>query len=241
MSRKMISTWGMIVILLVSLVGTAAAQDEAGDEPPVTETPVTEPTYYAHPVVQILSAYFGRHGVSEEPDPEETPDPDETVDPDATPTAEPPPGPEEIAEQIAQYHEDGMGFGVLVKLYAIAEASAEECAALDDSGDDEAAADEAEECTVVTVDELVEAVQGGTGMGQLFKEYGKPALLGVGHVRKALEKLADETAEPPVDETLEPPDEEGDSELSESKPGKQKPAKGKPPKQKTPKPKNKDR
>jgi hypothetical protein len=41
----------------------------------------------------------------------------------------------------------------------------------------------------VTVDELVTAVKGGTGMGTLFKQYGKPALLGVGHVKKALKTM----------------------------------------------------
>jgi hypothetical protein len=75
-------------------------------------------------------------------------------------------------DEIAAYHEDGLGFGVLVKLYAMAAASQEGC-------DDE---ESAESCGV-TVQELVEAFQSGTGMGDLFKEYVRPSIRGVGHVR----------------------------------------------------------
>jgi hypothetical protein len=78
----------------------------------------------------------------------------------------------QAGDEIASYHEDGMGFGVLVKLYAMAAESLEACA---DTGD--------EPCGM-TVEELVEAFRSGMGMGQLFKEYGKPAILGVGHVRQ---------------------------------------------------------
>jgi len=78
-------------------------------------------------------------------------------------------------DEIAAYHEEGLGFGELVKLYAIAAKSQEGC------GDD--AEDVIEPCGV-TVEELVAALQSGMGMGELFKEYGRPALLGVGHVRK---------------------------------------------------------
>jgi hypothetical protein len=76
----------------------------------------------------------------------------------------------QVSEQIAAYHEEGMGFGVLVKLYAIAQ--------------------ESETCLLnpeCTVDSLVELFQTGeVGMGQIFKEYGKPQKLGVGHVRQEL-------------------------------------------------------
>jgi hypothetical protein len=66
-------------------------------------------------------------------------------------------------EKIAEYHEEGIGFGVLVKLFAMAEAN-----------DD------------ITVEELIEQFLNGTGIGELFQEYGKPSLLGVGHVRQEL-------------------------------------------------------
>jgi hypothetical protein len=76
-------------------------------------------------------------------------------------------------DEIAGYHDEGMGFGVLVKLYQMAAESQEACS-------------DAEEACGVTVEELIAAFQSGQGMGQLFKEYGKPSMLGVGHVRKAL-------------------------------------------------------
>jgi len=80
----------------------------------------------------------------------------------------------DAGDQIAPLHEDGMGFGVIVKLFAIADESQEAC---DDDGDG------GTPCGV-TVDVLAEAFDTGMGMGQLFEEFGKPAILGVGHVRK---------------------------------------------------------
>jgi hypothetical protein len=69
----------------------------------------------------------------------------------------------EVGGQIQEYHENGFGFGVLTKLYAIADTGAASI----------------EELTALFKDE-------GWGMGQIFKEYGKPELLGVGHVKQAL-------------------------------------------------------
>lgn len=65
----------------------------------------------------------------------------------------------QAGDQIAAYHRDGLGFGVLVKLYAMATTFGP------------------------SVEELVAAFQSGVGMGELFQEYGRPALMGVGHVR----------------------------------------------------------
>ena len=76
-------------------------------------------------------------------------------------------------DEIAAYHDAGIGFGVLVKLYAIAMESQEEC-------------DETKGACGVTVEELVEAFLSGTGIGELFKEYGKPSTVGIGHVRKIM-------------------------------------------------------
>jgi hypothetical protein len=73
-------------------------------------------------------------------------------------------------DDIAAYHDDGLGFGVLVKLYAMAAALEEACA-------------DAEEPCGATVDELVAAFQSGMGLGDLMKEYGKPTILGIGHVK----------------------------------------------------------
>ena len=70
------------------------------------------------------------------------------------------------AEQIGAYHDEGMGLGVLVKLFAMADAYG------------------------VPVDELVTRFKDGEGIGQLFKDenLGKPDLLGVGHVFNVLGK-----------------------------------------------------
>ncbi len=69
-----------------------------------------------------------------------------------------------VSDQIAALHDQGIGFGVLVKLFAIAKASG----------------------GAVTVEELLAQVQSGVGMGELFKTYGKPPEVGVGHVRQNL-------------------------------------------------------
>ncbi len=82
----------------------------------------------------------------------------------------------QVSDQIAAYHEEGMGFGVLVKLYAIAQEQAANCqTATPEAG-----------TTCPTVEELVALFQSGVGMGQIFKDYGKPDKLGVGHVRQEL-------------------------------------------------------
>jgi hypothetical protein len=115
---------------------------------------------------------------------------------------------EDIGEQIEEYREMGVGYGELVKIYAIAAESQEACAAeaaavaeaegetaedtpTADTGD---AAAEIEEPCGVTVDELVEMLLNGADMGELFRLFGKPALLGVGHVRQALNGTGDGTA-----------------------------------------------
>ena len=48
--------------------------------------------------------------------------------------------------------------------------------------------DESDEPCAVTAAELVEAFQSGMGMGQLFKEYSKPSMLGVGHVKQQMKE-----------------------------------------------------
>lgn len=88
-------------------------------------------------------------------------------------------------DEIDAYHEEGMGFGVLAKLYAMAAELQEACAA----------AGTANLCTV-TATELVEAFQSGMGMGQLFKEYGKPAIRGVGHVKQQTKEYKDGAGPP---------------------------------------------
>lgn len=70
----------------------------------------------------------------------------------------------QASDQIAALHSQGMGFGVLVKLFALAKASE----------------------GAVTVEQLVAEFNAGTGIGELFKTYGKPTTIGIGHVRQEL-------------------------------------------------------
>jgi hypothetical protein len=184
MKQKHLVTLGIVIILLVSLFSTAAAQTgttpEASPTAVTSGTPTTAPTpepgakFFTHPIVKLLGAYFDLIDSINNP----TPTPDPLVTPTVAPTDTSGLGP--IGKQIAAYHEEGMGFGVLVKLYAMAQASAEACQTTTASGGT---------CTAVTADELVTSFNSGTGMGALFKEYGKPALRGVGQVRKALKNL----------------------------------------------------
>lgn len=95
----------------------------------------------------------------------------------------------DTGSEIAAYHDSGIGFGVLVKLYAISMASQEACES-EPGGEEEPVedpeAETPEETCGVSVEQLVEEFEGGAGIGELFKTYGKPDLLGVGHVRKLL-------------------------------------------------------
>lgn len=84
-------------------------------------------------------------------------------------------------DQIEALHEDGMGFGVIVKLFAMAEQAEMACEGTSGEPDPEAEFDPCQ----VDVESLVAAFQEGTGLGQLFQLYGRPSILGVGHVRNA--------------------------------------------------------
>ncbi len=81
----------------------------------------------------------------------------------------------DAGEDIMDYHDSGIGFGVLTKLYAIAAESQEACA-------EQGITDES--CGV-TVAELIAMLESGMSMGDLFELFGKPAMTGVGHVRQA--------------------------------------------------------
>ncbi|HEX9029909.1 MAG TPA: hypothetical protein VF823_12095 [Anaerolineales bacterium] len=99
----------------------------------------------------------------------------------------------QVSEQIEAYHEAGMGFGVLVKLYSMAAKSQADCAQQAATQPTTVPTPSTTTTTTVptcgvTVEQLVNQVQSGAGMGQLFKLYGKPAQLGVGQVRKALQE-----------------------------------------------------
>jgi hypothetical protein len=129
--------------LVLTAVGSVAAQE--GDDDGEEEGPNFE-----HPVVAVFREYFG----------------------------------DEVAEEVAAYHpqgqggeevggeggDEGVGYGVLVKMYAIAAESQEACEGV-------------EEPCGVTVEELMAAYNSGVGMGELYKLYGKPSVLGVGHMK----------------------------------------------------------
>lgn len=196
--RKTIVSFAIMVALLVSLVGTAAAQDTTPTDVP-QEDPAGENetgvVVFTHPVIKVLSAYFDRNrnkaAPVDETEGDET-EGDETEG-DETEGDETEDEGEDmlIGEQIAALHEQGMGFGVLVKIFAMAEASQMACEEANAAAEGD---EDAEECVPVTAEELVESFQSGSGMGALFKQYGKPALLGVGHVKKELKKLEKEKA-----------------------------------------------
>jgi hypothetical protein len=167
---KKLKIIALVGVLLLSLfvAGVASAQDEPPEDPPPTGT-------YTHPIVQLLASYFGQtestdsdSGQEQDTGQEQGQDADQEQDSQAA-----------LEEEIAGYHEEGLGFGELVKLYAIAAESEEACA-------EEGGTQDSEEPCGVTVEELVEMVEGGTGMGQLFQMYGRPSMLGVGHVRQQL-------------------------------------------------------
>lgn len=102
---------------------------------------------------------------------------------------------DDVGDDIAEYHDDGTGFGVLVKLYSIAAESLESCqtADVDGEGEDLDAepavedpdAEPVDECGV-TVEELIAMMEEGESLGDLFETYGRPTMMGIGHVKQAL-------------------------------------------------------
>lgn len=94
----------------------------------------------------------------------------------------------DAGDEIGALHDDGYGFGTLVKVYAIAEEAQQACAD-QPTGEgevtEEVGDEEVDPCDV-SVDLLLEELE-GKGMGQLFQVYGKPSIVGVGHVRQLLD------------------------------------------------------
>ncbi len=173
----------VIGLLMISTFGNAAAQSSS-TTPSASPSPTeggegSGSLYFTHPVISVLSAYFGRESA---PQAVSTGTPTVTATPGTEGTGE------TIGEQIAAYHEDGLGFGVLVKLFAMAEESITRCGGTAAAGAAPSAS-ATPVCSVVSVEELISAFKSGTGLGQLFKEYAKPTLLGVGQVRKEAGKL----------------------------------------------------
>ena len=77
-------------------------------------------------------------------------------------------------QEIDGYRSEGIGYGVLVKLYALSNASG------------------------TPISDLITQFKGGTGMGKLFKTYGgKPATVGVGQVQQKVKKTPNAAVTPP--------------------------------------------
>ena len=93
---------------------------------------------------------------------------------------------QDSGQQIATYHDEGMGFGVLVKFYSLAQKSMEGCTT----------ATPATPTCGVTVQQLVDAFRSGTGIGLIFKEYGRPDFMGVGQAKQSLKDGAASTETP---------------------------------------------
>jgi hypothetical protein len=110
----------------------------------------------------------------------------------------------QTSDEIERLHEEGIGFGVIVKLYSLAQKAQEKCLAQTASQDlsQSEPSDTVDPCTI-DLNYLVEKFHTEhIGLGQLYKltELGKPELLGVGHVRKAVAEMTsgEETGETPA-------------------------------------------
>jgi hypothetical protein len=140
--------WLLACILTLSLVltavGTVAAQEEGDDDE-------GEGRKFEHPVVAVFREYFG----------------DEVADEVAASHPQGQGGAE--GEEGEAGGEESVGYGVLVKMYAIAAESQEACEGVEGP------------CGV-TVADLMAQYNSGVGMGELYKLYGKPSVLGVGHM-----------------------------------------------------------
>lgn len=178
----------LVFVLAFSVVGSAFAADDPPEDPPTTEDG------YTHPIVALFQAYWDLMNPVCDPTVDPTCEPttpptcDPTTDPTCDPTApaecypygtEPtteqalagtPECPPEFGQLVESLHEDGMGFGVMANLLAIAN----NCEA-EEGGD-----------PCPTFEDLVAAFQGGMGVGQLYHEYGNPGQHGVGYLKKAV-------------------------------------------------------
>ena len=201
MSKKM--KWLSLVVALFMLITAATPVFAQSETDPLEDPPEVEGTntFLDNPIVKLLSDFFGGLFVSEESeepvdtgdgtddgtgdgtgdgtddgegsDPTEEPGTDgeggeETPEPTPVPTLAP-------DEQVAALHSDeDLGFGEITKLMQIVTEAEETCAS------------EGVNCDV-TLDGLIDEYKNGTGMGDLFKTYGKPEITGVGQVKKELD------------------------------------------------------
>jgi len=156
----------IVFVLMFAAVGTALAEEEVPGDTTETCDPLTtdcpeepeEGPGWVHPIVALLAAYM-EHQQGDTTEPEEP-----TCDPLVEECPETPelPEPLSFAEEVAALHDEGVGFGVLVKLLTL-------------SGRGE---------TPLTT--LVEEFKSGQGFKQIYEDYGTPTKRGVGQVRQEL-------------------------------------------------------
>ncbi|TES91136.1 MAG: hypothetical protein E3J88_03115 [Anaerolineales bacterium] len=93
----------------------------------------------------------------------------------------------DVGDDIAQYHEDGFGFGVIVKVYAFIAELEEACLEEETEtveGEEALEGEEADDDLCgKTVEDLFNDLANGSSIGDLFETYGKPSIVGIGHVR----------------------------------------------------------
>jgi hypothetical protein len=164
----------LALVMVLAAVGPVAAQDgDTGDDTGDDGSPS-----FHHPIVILLASYFGvepdeiagYHGITDDADDDTGDDTGDDVDGDV-----------DDVDDDGDDEAEGLGFGTLVKLYAIAAESQEACAA---GAEESEEGENSEPCEPVTVEELIAALESGMEMGDLFEEYGRPSILGVGHVKK---------------------------------------------------------
>jgi hypothetical protein len=171
-SKKYLVGMLMGIFLVLSVATPIFAQDEVTpvDPPEVEEEPSN---FLNHPIVNLIVEFF--KDVLSPPEPDIVPP---EVDQE---TNDPPVGevisleePEEVTTPeeavVAMHTEDNLGFGEITKLMGLLESICSE----------------SEGPCEVTYDDLLSEYKDGDGMGALFKRYGKPDYMGVGHIRKEL-------------------------------------------------------
>jgi hypothetical protein len=184
MHKKM--KWiGLLIAAVMLMAATVPVFADTGEEPVVDPVVVAEETssFLNHPIIKLLASFFSNlfqpaveepvEGDDVVPPPSDGTEDDEGLGDEGEGTVEDPLPvivPEEV---IAELHEgQDLGFGEITKLLQIVVEAQASCTL------------EGVNCDV-TLEGLVAEYKAGVGMGELFQKYGKPDLLGVGHVRKA--------------------------------------------------------
>lgn len=152
----------LIIVLTLSalVISPVMAVDDPGPPDELEEEEPEEPiNMVTHPIVKLLASYYAF--LFQQPPLE------------GLPEGEQPPTSVTPEESIAQlFNEEDLGFGVMVKLLQM---TAEAKSACEKDGT---------HCDV-SLDSLVDRFQSGEGLGELFQEYGKPQVTGVGQIRQA--------------------------------------------------------